>query len=224
MRIRIRNTKDKKSYAVEVNDGSRSRYLRNPKLSDEQICDKCGKPLSECACEKIEDEKEKVEEKAEEKVELTKEQFEQFEELLKLLPDLKKLVEKDPEEKPSKKEPKEKEEEKESKKEEKSEKEEKPAEEEKLSKKDAGSNEEEDPAANIILEESDDDNLEIPAEFEFEEEDVIEDEGGSDVCDSVLNPGVIEKSKVSDSIEDTISHEQEVAKTWDERYNKMLRS
>ena len=61
-------------------------------------------------------------------------------------------------------------------------------------------------------------------EYEFEEEDVIEDEGGTDVHDSVLNPGVIEKTKVSDSIEDTISHEQEVAATWSERYEKMLKN
>ena len=53
-------------------------------------------------------------------------------------------------------------------------------------------------------------------------EDVIEDEGGSGINDSAFNPGVIEQKNVSDSITDTVSHEQEVAQVWDERYKKML--
>jgi hypothetical protein len=70
----------------------------------------------------------------------------------------------------------------------------------------------------VILEEGDDKEI-IPEEFEFEEEDILEDEECSHVGDSI-NPGVIEE--VSNSNNDTISHEQEVADSWNKRYESLL--
>lgn len=216
MKIRIRNTKDQKSYDVDVNEVKKDRFLRRPKpLTDEEICDKCGKKLSECVCDKSTADEKKEENKSE-KIELTAEQLEQFEELVKLLPDLKKLLKGESKEKEEKKE--EKEPEKEGEKE--SEKEEK----EPAKKGDEAPENlpEEDESSKIILEGSEDNtNDESENEFE-EEEDVIEDEGGSGINDSAFNPGVIEQKNVSDSISDTVSHEQEVAQAWDERYKKML--
>lgn len=213
MKIKIRNTKNKKSYDVEVNDTDKKTYLRRPLIKkDEKICENCNQPVSSCVCEKeTNDEK-----KEPEKFELNKEQFEQIEKLLKLLPDLEKLLDKAPEEKEKKKEKAEKEEPE-------KEESEKESEKEESSKKEADSQFEEfqpEEQSEIILEGSEDNNFENSEEFEFEE-DVIEDENDS-VCDSILNPGVIEKTKVSDSINDTITHEQEVANAWDERYKEML--
>lgn len=205
MKIKIRNTKDQKSYDVDVNDTNKSRYLRRPKLTDEEVCDKCGKAISECVCEK------EVSDEKEEKIELTEEELEQIKKLIKLLPDLEKILEKTSEEKSEESEESEESEKEEMEKED-SQKEEIPEEESK------------EESSEIILEASEDNIIETPEEENFEEEDVLEDEGGMGVHDSILNPGVIEKSKVSDSIEDTVSHEQEVANTWGERYEKMLRS
>ncbi len=222
MKIRIRNTKDQKSYDVDVNEVGKTRYLRRPKpLTDEEICDKCGKKLSECVCDKSTADEKKEENKSE-KIELTAEQLEQFEELVKLLPDLKKLLKgesKEKEEKKEEKEPKE-EAEKESKKEEKPEEEEKEAAKKGDEAPETNPTQEEE-SSEILLEGSEDNTFD-EEQNEFEEEDVIEDEGGSGVNDSALNPGVIEQKNVSDSINDTISHEQEVANAWDERYKKML--
>ena len=203
MKFRITSTKKDKSYDVSVKDTEVShRSIR--KVKDEDV----EEPKEEVieTEEVVEVEAPKADAKEEEiEVKLTKKQIEALGELIELLPDLKNLLE------PASKEKKEKKEEKEAKseKEEKAEKEsEKP---EKI--------DEADPE--ILFEESDDKEI-GPEEFELEEEDVIEDECGDGVCDSILNPGTIEK-QVSDSNKDTVSHEAEVAESWQNRYDALLK-
>lgn len=207
MKFIVTNAQKQKNYDINVNDESKNspRRIIRKKLKDEDICPECHKNMSECECNKEPQVKD-------EEVKVTKEQVEALKELMELLPDLKKLLGEDESDKPEK-----------SKKSEKSESEEKESEEEgkegKEEKKESGKKDEADPE--IILEGSDDDKEIVSEEFEFDEEDVIEDEGGNDIHDSVLNPGTIETT-VSDSNNDTVSHETEVADAWAKRYDALL--
>lgn len=215
MKFRITSTKKDKSYDVSVKDTEVShRSIR--KVKDEDV----EEPKEEVieTEEVVEVEAPKADAKEEEiEVKLTKKQIEALGELIELLPDLKNLLE------PASKEKKEKKEEKEAK----SEKEEKPEKEEKSEKEEKAEKESEKPEKideadpEILFEESDDKEI-GPEEFELEEEDVIEDECGDGVCDSILNPGTIEK-QVSDSNKDTVSHEAEVAESWQNRYDALLK-
>ena len=77
MKFKIQNTQSKKTYDVNVTDENQEHRSIHKKAEDEQICNKCNKPLSECQCEKEHEEIHDKEEK-EEKIELSKEEHEAF--------------------------------------------------------------------------------------------------------------------------------------------------
>lgn len=212
MRFTITNSQSKKTYGISTGDDGKARKVVRKKVSDEEICSKCGKKLSECECKK-----EPAPAMHDEKVDLTEEQVEALKELIELLPDLKKILEESSEPKKPKKEKKEKEE----KPEEKGEKPEEKGKEPKPEEPKGKTGDEDD--VPVIFEGSGDDKEIVSEEFEFEEEDVLEDEGGNGVHDSVLNPGVVE-TKAPNSNKGAISHEAEVAEAWANRYEALLKT
>lgn len=198
--MKFRITKEKDYTDVDVKDSKASHREIRKKMKDDESS----------ACNETEAEKENEGSTEQtvtdepKKSELSEDEIEAVKELVEMLPDIKKLLGSDSKEKKSEKKEKDKE---------------KKDPEDKEDEKDLEGDSE------VILENSDNESDETEEGFnEFDmEEDVIEnDEDENDVHDSALNPGTIEK-KVSDSNKDTISHEEEVAQSWQERYDSLLK-
>ena len=209
--MKFRVTKEENSYQVQVKDTETVHRQIRKKMNDEEVCPECQEEISEGQVEK-----EEVKEDLQDEVKLTKEQLKGIDELIELLPDLKKLLGKASKEEESEKEKSEEKEEAEEEKEEK-----KSSKDESEEKEEPEEEKEIEVDSEILLEESDDDKEIESEEFDFDEEDVLEDEGGEDMHDSLPNPGTIE-TKVSDSNKDTVSHEMEVAEAWSQRYDELL--
>lgn len=199
MRFTITNSRTNRGYKLNLRDKEGDNKLK--KDSEEEICKQCEKKLSECQCDK----EESKGEVHDEKIEMSKEEAKALKELIKLLPDLKKIIEGKEAESKKGEEPDEDEDEKEAE-----------SEEEPEPKKD------EDLSSGVILEEGD--NEEIGSEeSDFDEDEIIEDEGGNVLGDSIPNPGTIEKH-ASACNEDAVTHEIEVAEAWSKRYEQQLQS
>lgn len=211
MRFTITNSQTKKSYRMNLGDKKKPAAEPQTNVSDEEICPQCHKKLSECQCEAPKPQEGMAHD---EKIEMSKEEFEALRELIELLPELKKILKKEKPESEEKPEGKKGDEEGEG---DKPEPEKKPEEKKPEGKKD------EEPSQGIILEGEGDEEEIVSEEFDFDEDEIIDDEGGSVIGDSIPNPGAIEKHASSGN-EDAVSHEIEVAEAWSKRYEQQLQS